>query len=275
MLENEVALVTGASRGIGQAIALALAAAGARVVGTATTRGGRGGSSTRRSRRTDASGRGAVLDVGGPGLHRRAARRPRTRQGEMPTILVNNAGITRDTLLLRMKDEDWDQVLDTNLSAVFRLSKACLKRMMKERHGRIINITSVIGVIGNAGQANYAAAKAGVIGFTKSLAREAGLAQHHRQRRGAGLHRHRHDARAARRAAQPRCWRRFRWAALARAEDVAAAVLFLASPQARLHHRARPCTSTAACTWPEHDALAYATEGRRRAAGAHHGQFRQ
>jgi len=170
MLENDVALVTGASRGIGHAIALALGGAGARVIGTATSAEG-----AARLGATLAShgcnGRGALLDAGN-------ADSVDTLIGELeaaselPTILVNNAAVTRDSLLLRMKPEDWEAVITTNLTGVFRLSKACVRRMMKERRGRIVNLTSVVGVTGNAGQANYAAAKAGLLGFTKSLARE-------------------------------------------------------------------------------------------------------
>jgi 3-oxoacyl-[acyl-carrier protein] reductase len=167
-LNGEVALVTGASRGIGRAIALRLAADGARVVGTATSEEGAAGISAALAQ---FDGRGEVLNVSTPGsLEQLIARLDAA--GDLPTILVNNAAITRDTLLLRMKDEDWNAVIDTNLSANFRISKLCVKRMMKERKGRIINITSVVGLMGNAGQVNYAAAKAGVIGLTKSLARE-------------------------------------------------------------------------------------------------------
>jgi 3-oxoacyl-[acyl-carrier protein] reductase len=170
MLKNDVALVTGASRGIGHAIALALAGAGARVIGTSTTAEGA-------SKLTVAlashgyNGRGAVLDAGNPASID-ALMADLDAADEMPTILINNAAITRDMLLLRMKPEDWDQVIATNLTSVFRLSKACLRRMMKERRGRIINLTSIVGLTGNPGQANYAAAKAGLLGFTKSLARE-------------------------------------------------------------------------------------------------------
>jgi 3-oxoacyl-[acyl-carrier protein] reductase len=170
MLENDVALVTGASRGIGHAIALALAGAGARVIGTSTSAEGASALTT-----TFAShgynGRGAVLDVGNPASID-ALMGDLEAAGEMPTILVNNAAITRDMLLLRMKVEDWDRVIATNLTSVFRLSKACLRRMMKERRGRIISLTSIVGVTGNPGQTNYAAAKAGILGFTKSLAKE-------------------------------------------------------------------------------------------------------
>jgi 3-oxoacyl-[acyl-carrier protein] reductase len=167
MLQNDIALVTGASRGIGQAIARALAAAGARVIGTATSAAGAEGISSWLGN----NGRGAVLDVGSPASID-ALLGDLEARNEMPTILVNNAAITRDTLLLRMKPEDWDAVIATNLTSVFRLSKGCLKRMMKERRGRIVSITSIVGLTGNAGQANYAAAKAGILGFTKSLAKE-------------------------------------------------------------------------------------------------------
>jgi len=170
MLSNEVALVTGASRGIGNAIALALGGQGATVIGTSTTAEG-ATTLTGVLASHGYNGRGAVLDVGSAAsidalIHELDA------SGQMPTILVNNAAITRDTLLLRMKGDDWDQVIATNLTSVFRLSKACLKRMMKERRGRIINLTSIVGVTGNPGQVNYAAAKAGILGFTKSLAKE-------------------------------------------------------------------------------------------------------
>ena len=167
MLENDVALVTGASRGIGQAIAKSLAAAGAKVIGTATSEAG----ATGISGWLGDKGRGAVLDVGSAASIDELLADLDSR-GEMPTILVNNAAITRDTLLLRMKPEDWDAVIATNLTSVFRLSKGVLKRMMKERRGRIVSLTSIVGLTGNAGQANYAAAKAGILGFTKSLAKE-------------------------------------------------------------------------------------------------------
>ncbi len=172
MLTGEIALVTGASRGIGRAIALGLAKQGATLAGTATTLAG-----AERIERMLAeaghSGLGVVLDVSDPQSIESALAQVESRLGA-PTILVNNAGITRDTLLLRMKDEDWEAVIETNLTAIYRLSKACLRAMTKARHGRIINIASVVGVMGNAGQTNYAAAKAGMIGFTKSLAREVG-----------------------------------------------------------------------------------------------------
>lgn len=166
---GEVALVTGASRGIGAAIATALAAAGATVIGTATSDAGAAGISDALGE----SGRGIVLDIADEDSVTAALADVQTSEGA-PTVLVNNAGITRDNLLMRMKSEEWDDVLATNLSGTFRVTKACLRGMMKAKKGRIINIASVIGVAGNAGQANYAAAKAGLIGFTKSLAQEIG-----------------------------------------------------------------------------------------------------
>jgi 3-oxoacyl-[acyl-carrier protein] reductase len=167
MLQNDIALVTGASRGIGQGIARALAAAGARVIGTATSQAGADNITSWLGN----NGRGAVLDVSSAASIE-ALLGDLDAKGEMPTILVNNAAITRDNLLLRMKPDDWDAVIATNLTSVFRLSKGCLKRMMKERRGRIVTLTSIVGLTGNAGQANYAATKAGVLGFTKSLAKE-------------------------------------------------------------------------------------------------------
>ncbi|MCU0759919.1 MAG: 3-oxoacyl-ACP reductase FabG [Steroidobacteraceae bacterium] len=167
-LAGQWALVTGASRGIGRAIAEALARDGARVVGTATTAAG---AEAIGGWLGPAGGRGAVLDVADPAAID-ALLGELEGAGAAPSILVNNAAITRDTLLLRMKPEEWDQVIGTNLTSVYRISKACLRKMLKERAGRIISITSIVGAIGNPGQTNYAAAKAGVIGFTKSLARE-------------------------------------------------------------------------------------------------------
>jgi 3-oxoacyl-[acyl-carrier protein] reductase len=170
MLNGEVALITGASRGIGAAIAERLAKDGARVIGTATTAEG----ALRISAGLAAhGGRGVVLDVVKADSIAAVLEDIEAKEGTVG-ILCNNAGITRDTLLLRMKQEDWDTVLDTNLASVFRLSKAVLRGMMKARKGRIVSITSVVGLTGNPGQANYAAAKAGIIGFTKSLAREIG-----------------------------------------------------------------------------------------------------
>ncbi len=168
-LQGNVALVTGASRGIGAAIAQALSAAGATVVGTATSEAG----AQAISATLGGSSRGIVLDIANDDSVLAAIANIKEHEGS-PTIVVNNAGITRDSLLLRMKTADWEDVLSTNLSGVYRVSKACLRGMMKARHGRIINIASVIGIMGNAGQSNYAAAKAGIIGFSKSLAREIG-----------------------------------------------------------------------------------------------------
>ncbi len=168
-LDGEIALVTGASRGIGAAIAAALAGAGATVVGTATSDGG----AQAISAALGASGRGVVLNIADDESVATAVKDVQDNEGS-PTILVNNAGITRDNLLMRMKADEWDDVISTNLSGTFRVSKACMRGMMKAKKGRIINIASVIGVMGNAGQANYAAAKAGIIGFSKSLAREVG-----------------------------------------------------------------------------------------------------
>lgn len=171
-LTGEVALVTGASRGIGSAVLAALAVAGARVIGTATTPAGAEQISARLAAAGHA-GRGIVLDVSRPAEVLAAQKDIEKTEGTV-TILVNNAGITRDNLLMRMKDEDWQAILDTNLTSVYRASKAVLRGMMKARRGRIVNIASVIGVTGNAGQANYAAAKAGIIAFSKSLAKEIG-----------------------------------------------------------------------------------------------------
>ena len=167
-IEGRVALVTGASRGIGQAIAAALSAQGAIVVGTATSEGGAAAISEALGGR---SGRGLALNVSDPESVDAAFKAVGDAEGA-PTILINNAGITRDNLLMRMKDEEWNAVIETNLSGVFRLSKACLRGMIKSRWGRIVNIASVVGLTGNPGQGNYAAAKAGIIGFSKSLARE-------------------------------------------------------------------------------------------------------
>ncbi len=171
-LENQIAVVTGASRGIGKAIALELAAQGAYIVGTATSETGVKAIAATLSE-ADAEGKGYILNVSSTESIESFLQALKD-DGLTPEILVNNAGITRDNLLMRMKDDEWDDIIQTNLSSVFRLSKAFLRGMMKARHGRIINIGSVVGVSGNPGQANYAAAKAGIIGFSKSLAREVG-----------------------------------------------------------------------------------------------------
>lgn len=168
-LDGEIALVTGASRGIGASIAATLGAAGATVIGTATSQGGADGISAALGDK----GRGIVLNVSDEDSVAAALKEVQSNEGS-PSILVNNAGITRDNLLMRMKQDEWDEVMAANLTGVFRLSKGCLRGMMKARRGRIINIASVVAVMGNAGQANYAATKAGMIGFSKSLAREIG-----------------------------------------------------------------------------------------------------
>ena len=168
--DKEVVLVTGASRGIGKAIVLALAADSRIVIGTATTESG-AQKITDYMETAGISGQGYVLNVTDPASVDALMKSIKDDHG-IPTILINNAGITRDNLLMRMSDDEWNDIIDTNLTSVFRLSKACLRGMMKARTGRIINITSVVGVSGNAGQANYAAAKAGIIGFSKSMARE-------------------------------------------------------------------------------------------------------
>jgi 3-oxoacyl-[acyl-carrier protein] reductase len=168
-LTGEVALVTGASRGIGASIARVLADAGATVIGTATSQGGADGITVA----LDGKGRGIVLNVADDESVQAAIKDVKDNEGS-PSILVNNAGITKDNLLMRMKQEEWDDVIATNLTGLYRVSKACLRGMMKAKKGRIINIASVVAVMGNAGQTNYAATKAGMIGFSKSLGREIG-----------------------------------------------------------------------------------------------------
>ncbi len=171
-LENEITLVTGASRGIGQAIALTLGQAGATVIGTATSDAG-AEAIGEYLQAAGIKGAGMRLDVSDSASVDTVLKTIGERFGA-PTVLVNNAGITRDNLLMRMKEEDWDTVLNTNLTSIFRLSKGCLRGMMKAKRGRIISIASVVGATGNPGQANYAAAKAGIMGFSKSIAREVG-----------------------------------------------------------------------------------------------------
>ncbi len=172
MSEARIALVTGASRGIGQAIARELAARGMIVIGTATSAEGAARIEAD-LRAQGGNGFGHVLNVTDPASVQTLMEALKAQPGE-PAVLVNNAGITRDNLLMRMKDAEWDDIIATNLTSVYRLSQACLRPMMKARWGRIISIASVVGVMGNAGQSNYAAAKAGIIGFSKSLAREVG-----------------------------------------------------------------------------------------------------
>lgn len=172
MLNQQVALVTGASRGIGAAIAQTLGKQGATVIGTATSVSG-AEAITAHLKAAGVNGVGLALDVTQPEQIEAVLKQIAEQYGEV-SILVNNAGITKDTLLMRMKDEDWDAVLNTNLKSVFRMSQAVLRPMMKARQGRIINISSVVGHMGNAGQTNYAAAKAGMTGFTKSMAQEVG-----------------------------------------------------------------------------------------------------
>jgi 3-oxoacyl-[acyl-carrier protein] reductase len=172
MLNNQIALVTGASRGIGAAIALTLGQQGAVVIGTATTASGAEKINTT-LKAAGIKGMGVALDVNESDQVEAVLKQIASEFGDV-SILVNNAGITRDTLLMRMKDEDWDAVISTNLKSVYRMSQAVLRPMMKARVGRIINISSVVGHMGNAGQTNYAAAKAGMTGFTKSLAAEVG-----------------------------------------------------------------------------------------------------
>lgn len=229
MLNGKVALVTGSSRGIGRAIALELARQGATVVGTATTETGAEGIGLALSE-AGAKGTGMTLDVNAQDQAQRVVESAQERFGPI-SILVNNAGITRDNLVLRMKEEEWDATLDTNLKSVYRMSKLVLRSMTKARDGRIINIGSVVGAMGNAGQANYAAAKAGMVGFTKALAREVGS-------RGITVNcvapgfidtdmtRSLGDAQTEALVQQIPAGR------LGRAEDIAAAVAFLASPAA-------------------------------------------
>ncbi len=226
VLAGETALVTGASRGIGAAIAAALAGAGATVVGTATSEAGADGI----GRTLGDRGRGVVLNIADDDSVQAALADIQAAEGH-PTILVNNAGITRDNLLMRMKAEEWDDVLATNLSGVFRLCKACLRGMIKAKKGRIVNIASVIGVMGNAGQSNYAAAKAGIIGFSKSLAREIGSRNVTVNVVAPGFI-DTDMTRALPEAQREAMLEQIPLARLGAGDDIAAAVLFLASPAA-------------------------------------------
>ena len=228
MLDKQVALVTGASRGIGRAIALALAENGARVVGTATSESGAQGVAEVLGH---LGGFGRVLDVRDEaGITGLVAEVEKTLEAPV-TILVNNAGITRDNLAMRMKDGEWDEVIDTNLKSVFLLSRAVMRGMMKARHGRIINVTSVVGSLGNAGQINYSAAKAGIAGMTRSLAREIGSRNVTVNCIAPGFI-DTDMTRALADTQREELLKQIPLGRLGRPEDIAAAVLYLASPQA-------------------------------------------
>jgi len=228
-LDGRIALVTGASRGIGQAIALELANCGAVVIGTSTSASG-ADTISQKLAAAGAKGAGLTLNVNDPQQTEATVVDIQKRFGEI-AILVNNAGITRDNLLVRMKDEEWDDIMATDLKSVYRLSKLVLRSMMKARYGRIINITSIVGVTGNAGQTNYAAAKAGIIGFSKSLAREVGSRNITVNCIAPGFI----DTDMTRTLSEPQraaLIQQIPLGRLGRAEDVAAAVAFLASPGA-------------------------------------------
>lgn len=229
LLANEIALVTGASRGIGLAIALELGKHGAIVIGTATSSNG-AEEITKLLKEKGIKSQGMVLNVTKQASVDQLLEDMQKNWGA-PTILVNNAGITRDNLLLRMKDDDWDAIMDTNLKSVYRLSKACMRAMTKARKGRIISIASVVGITGNAGQANYAAAKAGVMGFTRALAREIGGRNVTVNTVAPGFI----DTDMTRALADDQRMQLLQQIPLGRLgqpEEVAAAVAFLASPQA-------------------------------------------
>jgi 3-oxoacyl-[acyl-carrier protein] reductase len=229
MLSGQIALVTGASRGIGQAIAQALGAEKATVIGTATSAAGADNISAAFAQ-NGIEGTGMVLDVADSDSVASCVKQVIEEYGA-PDILVNNAGITRDNLLMMMKDEQWDNIINTNLSSVFRMSKAVIRPMMKKRNGRIINISSVVGATGNAGQTNYAASKAGLLGFTKSLAREIGSRTITVNTVAPGFI----DTDMTRELAEEQreaLTRQIPLGRLGAAEEVAAAVVFLASPGA-------------------------------------------
>ncbi len=229
MLANQVALVTGASRGIGKSIALELAAAGATVIGTATTEAGAAGISEFLLA-AGGKGRGMVLDVRDGAKVEAVIAEIEKTHGSV-SILVNNAGVTQDNLAMRMKDSEWDTVIDTNLKSVFRMSKAVLRGMMKARSGRIINITSVVGSSGNPGQINYSAAKAGIAGMTRSLAREIGSRNITVNCVAPGFI-DTDMTRALPEAQREALLAQIPLGRLGKPEDVAAAVLYLASPKA-------------------------------------------
>jgi 3-oxoacyl-[acyl-carrier protein] reductase len=229
MLDGNVALVTGATRGIGKAIAETLARDGATVVGTATTEEG-AASITAFLQAAQRKGQGMKLDVTDAKSVSETIADIQARLGEV-TILVNNAGITRDNLLVRMKDDEWDAILDTNLKSAYRLSKAVLRGMMKARRGRIINIGSVVGISGNAGQTNYSAAKAALVGFTKSLAQEVGSREITVNCVAPGFI-DTDMTRSLDEAQRAKLIERIPLGRLGSAQDVAHAVAFLASPEA-------------------------------------------
>jgi len=229
ILKGQIALVTGASRGIGQAIALELGRQGAQVIGTATSAGGAEKISAALKEK-GVAGNGMTLDVNSAESIAAVLSEIEKSSGA-PTILVNNAGITRDNLLLRMSEEEWDAIMNTNLKSVYRMSKACLRAMTKARGGRIISISSVVGAIGNAGQVNYAAAKAGLMGFTRALAREVGSRNITVNAVAPGFI-DTDMTRALPEAQREALLKQIPLGRLGQAEEVAAAVAFLASPQA-------------------------------------------
>ena len=229
-LAGQIALVTGASRGIGRAIALELGAQGATVIGTATSEAG-AADIQKGLDEAGVKGWGAVLNVTDAAAAEAFVAEAEKKFGAI-SILVNNAGITRDNLAMRMKDEEWDDVIDTNLKAVFRMSKLVMRGMMKARTGRIISITSVVGEAGNPGQANYAAAKAGVAGMSRALAQELGSRGVTVNCVAPWFHRHRHDARPGRCAEGCAAAEDSAGPPRFNAQEIAATVAFLASPGA-------------------------------------------
>ena len=248
-LAQDIALVTGASRGIGRAIAQELARRGATVVGTATSEAGAQGI-TQWLAEGGFKGRGTGAERGTISIRSMPLLKDIEAHEGAPTILVNNAGITRDNLLLRMKPEEWDDIINTNLGSVFRLSKGVLRGMMKARRGRIISIASVVGVMGNAGQTNYAAAKAGIIGFSKSLAREVGSRGITVNVVAPGFIATDMTAQACRRNSSSSSRHRSRWAGWARPKTSPMRWPFLRRRRPATSP-ARRCTSMAACTWFE------------------------